>query len=117
MAGQEAVSHHVTTRQEVERCVNTGWLDNEGACLARTKRSASGGRYIAWICNSIDDVVRICCQPLSRGAALTEKISLFHNRFALYDRQRIEKGTPSHLGKDNSTQRAGRVLIATRVIE
>ncbi|PXI13230.1 CRISPR-associated helicase Cas3' [Klebsiella pneumoniae] len=117
VAGREVISRYVATRKEVERSVNIGWLNNEEACLARIEQSASEGRCIAWIRNSIDDAVRIYRQLLARGAIPAEKISLFHSRFAFYDRQRIETETLSHFGKDDSTQRAGRVLIATQVIE
>ena len=76
------ISRYVATRKEVERSVNIGWLDNEEACLARIEQSASEGRCIAWIRNSIDDAVRIYRQLLARGAIPAEKISLFHSRFA-----------------------------------
>ncbi|EPT4466825.1 CRISPR-associated helicase Cas3' [Klebsiella aerogenes] len=117
VAGQEIISRHVATRKEVERSVDIGWLDNEEACLARIEQSASEGRCIAWIRNSIDDAVRIYRQLLARGVIPAEKISLFHSRFAFYDRQRIETETLSQFGKRGCSLRAGRVLIATQVIE
>ena len=73
VAGREVISRYVATRKEVERSVNIGWLNNEEACLARIEQSASEGRCIAWIRNSIDDAVRIYRQLLARGAIPAEK--------------------------------------------
>jgi len=115
--GQEVVSQHVATRKEVERSVNVGWLYSEESCIARIERAVSKGKCITWIRNSVDDAIRIYRQLLARGRVQAEHLSLFHSRFAFYDRQRIETQTLSLFGKGESTQRAGKVLIATQVIE
>ncbi|VED47244.1 helicase Cas3 [Raoultella terrigena] len=114
----EIISQHIATRKEVERSVDIGWLHCEQSCLDHIEKAASRGKCITWIRNSVDDAIRIYRQLLARGVIPAENLSLFHSRFAFYDRQRIETETVSRFGKGDCTQqRAGKVLIATQVIE
>lgn len=54
---------------------------------------------------------------LARGVIPASSLSLFHSRFAFSDRQRIETETLARFGKEDSSQRAGKVLICTQVLE
>lgn len=111
------VSQPVATRKEVERCVNVDWLYREADCIEHIEQAVRQGQCVAWIRNSVDDAIRIYRQLLARGAIPAENLSLFHSRFAFYDRQRIELETLTRFGKGDGAQRAGKVLIATQVIE
>lgn len=111
------VSQHVATRKEVERCVGVDWLYHEVDCIEYIEQAVRQGQCVAWIRNSVDDAIRIYRQLLARGAIPAENLSLFHSRFAFYDRQRIELETLARFGKGEGSQRAGKVLIATQVIE
>ncbi|HAT7513060.1 TPA: CRISPR-associated helicase Cas3' [Kluyvera ascorbata] len=113
----KVVSSHVETRKEVERSVNVGWIHNEQACIERIGQAVLHGRCIAWIRNSVDDAVRIYRQLVSQGVVSPENLTLFHSRFAFYDRQRIESQTLELFGKQSAAQRRGKVIIATQVIE
>ena len=113
----EVVSLPVETRKEVERSVTVGWMHDEQACIARIGHAVGRGRCIAWIRNSVDDAVRIYRQLVSQGVVPPENLTLFHSRFAFYDRQRIESQTLELFGKQSADQRRGRVIIATQVIE
>lgn len=117
VTGSNVVSQHVDTRKEVERSVNIGWLHSEQACIERIEQAASQGKCIAWIRNSVDDAIRIYRQLIARNVIPSDNLALFHSRFAFYDRQRIETETLAHFGKRDSSRRAGKVLIATQVIE
>ncbi|EAO2685616.1 CRISPR-associated helicase Cas3' [Salmonella enterica] len=117
VTGNEVVSQHVATRKEVERSVNIGWLYSESDCIERIEQAVRQGQCVAWIRNSVDDAIQIYRQLLARGAIPAEDLALFHSRFAFYDRQRIELETLARFGKSESAQRAGKVLIATQVIE
>lgn len=117
VAGNDVVSQHVATREEVERRVNVGWLDSEQACIERIEQSVRNGKCIAWIRNSVDDAIRIYRQLFSRGIVSPENLTLFHSRFVFHDRQRIETQTLNVFGKKSAGQRAGKVIIATQVIE
>lgn len=111
------VSLHVETRKEVERSVKVGWMHCEQECIERIEQAVSQGKCIAWIRNSVDDAIRIYRQLLARGSIPAENLLLFHSRFAFFDRQRIENQALTQFGKKGSVQRAGKVLIATQVIE
>lgn len=113
----EVVSSRVETRKEVERSVNVGWMHNEHECIERIGQAVRHGRCIAWIRNSVDDAVRIYRQLVSLGVVSPENLTLFHSRFAFYDRQRIENQTLDLFGKQSAVQRRGKVIIATQVIE
>lgn len=75
------------------------------------------GNCIAWIRNSVDDAIRIYRQLQLSKVVATENLLLFHSRFAFHDRQRIESQTLNLFGKQSGAQRAGKVIIATQVIE
>ncbi len=117
VSGSGVVSRHVDTRKEVERSVKIDWLVSEQDCLERIERAAGEGKCIVWIRNSVDDAIRTYRQLLAGGIVSPDCLSLFHSRFAFHDRQRIEAQTLAQFGKKDSTQRAGKVLIATQVIE
>ncbi|MEH4625568.1 CRISPR-associated helicase Cas3' [Phytobacter diazotrophicus] len=111
------VSQHVETRKEVERSVKVGWMHGEQECIERIEQAVSLGKCIAWIRNSVDDAIGIYRQLLAREVIPAESLLLFHSRFAFHDRQRIENQSLTQFGKKGSAQRAGKVLIATQVIE
>lgn len=78
---------------------------------------SKSGKCIAWIRNSVDDAIKVYRQLLARGVIPASSLSLFHSRFAFSDRQRIETETLARFGKEDSSQRAGKVLICTQVLE
>ena len=117
VAGSEVISRYVDTRKQVERSVKVGWLHSEQACIERIENAVRQGRCIAWIRNSVDDAIRVYRQLLSRAVVSPVNLTLFHSRFAFYDRQRIETQTLNLLGKKSAIQRAGNVIISTQVIE
>lgn len=117
VTAKNVVSQHVATRKEVARRVGVSWLYSEPDCIERIEQAVSQGKCVAWIRNSVDDAIRIYRQLFSRAVIPAKNLSLFHSRFAFYDRQRIETETLARFGKGESSQRAGKVLIATQVIE
>lgn len=117
VAGNSIHSQHVNTRKEVERSVNIAWLHDERACIQRIEMAVSEGKCIAWIRNSVDDAMRSFRQLLRSSAVSSDKVTLFHSRFAFHDRQRIENHTLELFGKNGSSRRSGNVIIATQVIE
>lgn len=117
VTAKNVVSQHVATRKEVARRVGVSWLYSEIDCIERIEQAVRQGRCVAWIRNSVDDAIRIYRQLLARGMIPADNLSLFHSRFAFYDRQRIETKTLELFGKGESSQRTGKVLISTQVIE
>jgi len=76
---------------------------------------AEQGRNVCWICNTVDDA-------RERFAAIRAKwkgpVTLFHARFVLGDRIRIQDQLLEDFGKKGSSDsRHGRIVIATPVVE
>lgn len=97
--------------------MSVGWLHSEQECIARIESAVSQGKCIARIRNSVDDAIKVYRQLLASGIIPAASLSLFHSRFAFSDRQRIETETLERFGKEDSSQRAGKVLICTQVLE
>lgn len=99
------------------RNIDVSWLSSEKQCIEYIIEKASSGKSVVWIRNTIDDALRAFRSLLSSKKIDPEKILLFHSRFAFSDRQRIEEQAVSELGKRSSSERAGKIVIATQVIE
>jgi CRISPR-associated endonuclease/helicase Cas3 len=108
----------LATRREVERTVTVKLLDNADDVLERIRLAVEQGRCVCWVRNTVGDAIKTY-RLLTRQEWLgTERLSLFHSRFAMIDRQRIESETLSFFGKESTPEmRRGRVLIATQVVE
>ncbi|GAB1407071.1 CRISPR-associated helicase/endonuclease Cas3 [Thermomonas brevis] len=74
------------------------------------------GRAACWIRNSVTEAVE-ACQRLS-ALLPSGSVTLFHSRFALDDRLCIQNDVLRRFGRDSdAAARAGRIVIATQVIE
>jgi CRISPR-associated endonuclease/helicase Cas3 len=85
--------------------------------LERVLTAAREGRCACWIRNTVDDAItayRSVCERLDDP----EQALVFHARFTMADRQRIEEEALTRFGKDSTSEtRWGRILIATQVVE
>ncbi len=84
--------------------------------LTEVERASGSGRAVLYIRNTVDDALEAHAALRARGV----EADVFHARFALVDRLQIEKRVVATFGKPGSTtpaQRAGKVLIATQVVE
>jgi CRISPR-associated endonuclease/helicase Cas3 len=81
--------------------------------------AAEAGKAAVWIRNTVaeaHDAFDLLQRRLS--PALQQKLQLFHSRFALGDRLRIEQDVLGRFGKcSTARQRVGCILVATQVIE
>lgn len=116
-----SISHLETglsTRQEVERTVTVALLDTVDNALEHIRQAVEQGQCVCWVRNTVGDAIKTY-RLLARQKWLDkERLSLFHSRFAMIDRQRIELETLSLFGKESTAEmRRGRVLIATQVVE
>lgn len=73
---------------------------------------ASDGAACVWVRNSVDDAIVAYEQLQALGA----DVDLFHARFALVDRLSKETQALTRFGKAGA-ERAGRILVATQVVE
>jgi CRISPR-associated endonuclease/helicase Cas3 len=108
----------VDTRKSVERRVAVKRLENEEQAYAQIKQAVAQGRCVCWIRNTVKDA-RNAYQYLQQQDWIDPgKLSLFHSRYAMVDRQVIEVDVVSRFGKESGgVERTGQVLIATQVVE
>lgn len=77
---------------------------------------AGQGECVVWIRNTVGDVQE-GFEALAKNIA-PDKLMMFHSRFALTDRQKKEEEVLGLFGKTSGQdQRAGRVLVASQVVE
>ncbi len=107
----------VGTRQQLKRTVRVQALDNEQTVLAQIQTSIQKGQCVCWIRNTVKAARQSYQDCLDRGLD-SGRTHLFHSRFAVCDRQKIEERILNWFGKDSTPeQRQGRLLIATQVVE
>jgi CRISPR-associated endonuclease/helicase Cas3 len=106
----------VEARREASRRVEVEPLRNEEAVDAFLAAGLDRGECACWVRNTVDDALR----GYERWAArLGEaRVTLFHSRFTVADRARIEGDVLRRFGpKSTAELRGGRLLIATQVVE
>jgi CRISPR-associated endonuclease/helicase Cas3 len=108
----------IETRAQVRRHVAVVRLEDEAQALALIEQSVTAGRSICWIRSTVRDARSAFEQLAAEPWLEATKLTLFHSRFAMLDRQRIEAVVLARFGKDSGhEQRCGQVLIATQVVE
>ncbi|GAB3338233.1 CRISPR-associated helicase Cas3' [Chromohalobacter beijerinckii] len=107
----------VETRLAVERSVAIAWLESENEAIERVLAAVAAGECIVWVRNTVDDAIR-AYQALGERHSDPERCLLFHARFAMVDRQRIESEVIRRFGKDSTPSlRCGQVLVTTQVFQ
>lgn len=94
------------------RTVAVERLDTVDAAIDAAIAAAGSGAAVAVIRNAVDDAI----ETHDRMVAARVDSTLFHARFTAGDRMEIERAAVTDFGKGGS-RRAGRVLVATQVIE
>lgn len=94
------------------RDVNVLRLDDTDEAIALLKHGANHGAACAWIRNSVDGAIEAFLALREEGM----DADLLHARFATVDRLDREAALQMRFGRDG-TGRAGRILVATQVVE
>lgn len=82
--------------------------------VARALDAAGEGASVLWVRNAVDDAAQAAARLRASGAT----VDLFHARFAMVDRRRIEDAVVARFGKDGDLAgRRGRILVSTQVCE
>jgi len=107
----------VAARAQSVRSVAVNWLASEQAAADRILAAVVEGQCVAWVRNTVDDAIR-AFEIIRDRHPNPECCVLFHSRFAMADRQRIEAEVLDRLGKDSTPDhRRGQVLISTQVFQ
>ena len=105
-------SRAVDTVEENKRRIEVLQLSDQAQVLDYIAHHAKAGAAIAWVRNAVDDAIEAVCALNKMGL----DVDLLHARFAMADRLSKENELIANLGK-GSGKRAGRIVIATQVME
>lgn len=104
------------TRGDVRRRVNVHCTERVDDVVAAIEAALAAGRCVCWVRNTVADALAAHAQ--FRPQLSDDALLLFHARFALHDRLAMEERVLASFGKASGpAQRAGRLLIATQVVE
>ncbi len=108
----DASEHPVAPRASTVRSVPVRRLADAAEAVGAIAAAASRGAAVAWIRNTVDDAIAATEALCELGVDAT----LFHARFAMWDRMAIEADVLARFGKESGALRRG-VVVATQVIE
>ncbi len=101
----------------LRREVEIGRLEGRAEAISAALTAARQGAAVAIICNAVDEAMAVF-EAVRAQMSEPDKAMLFHARFAMGDRMAIETQVLDCFGKQSDPQnRAGRILVATQVIE
>lgn len=107
----------IKPNKKVSRKINIDFIHSEDTCIEKLISATNDGSCAVWIRNSVDDALRAYHKVAMRLKNL-DKCILFHSRFTLLDRNRIENQVLKAFGKFSaSADRQGTLLIATQVFQ
>jgi CRISPR-associated endonuclease/helicase Cas3 len=100
-------------REDLPRRVAVSRLPDEGAAIARITTAAQAGAAVVWVRNTVDEAIAAAAALRARGLSPL----LFHARFAMADRLRVEAEVLRRFGRDADPAERPGVLVATQVVE
>ena len=106
----------IQTRLEVTRDIEMNFLYSLDDVIKIFSENISQNKCICWIRNTVSDAIQ--AYELLLETKLPYEIKLFHSRFALGDRLKIEDNIITKFGYDSTSElRSNQILIATQVVE
>lgn len=116
MAGRGLIETPVALNASTRPPVGIERFNDRAAALALALDVAAQGAAVAIICNAVDEAIAV--YHTIAEALGAERAMLFHARFAMGDRMAIEEKALRTFGKKAAAdERAGKVLVATQVVE
>lgn len=108
----------IDTRDEVKRAISVIRLGTTDKVVEKIRLTLCSGQCVCWVRNTVKSAIRIYSDLLQNEWIDKDHLHLFHSRFAMVDRQRIEMDTVKRFGQESCQEdRKGHVLIATQVVE
>ncbi|GBQ20554.1 CRISPR-associated helicase Cas3 [Acetobacter estunensis NRIC 0472] len=98
-------------RPGLERIISVRRLNDESAAVKEIFAVAAKGAAVAWVRNTVDDVIASAKALQAEGV----DVAVFHARFAMVDRLEIERDVLARFGKQSSGMERASVLIASQV--
>ena len=106
-------STKVSGRRERARALPVRFLRTPDEAFDAVEKAAGAGKAVLYLRNTVDDALDAYMELAARGLDPV----LFHARFALADRLMKEELVVRTFGKNSGDERAGKVLVATQVVE
>lgn len=111
------VETSITSPERVSRKLKVDFLHQSSDVIDYLVKASQNHQCAVWVRNTVTDAIDAYDELLNAGVA-AENLLLFHSRFALADRSRIESTVLDWFGKDSTpAKRAGKILIATQVFQ
>jgi len=102
----------------VERTVAVTLIADVDEVLNVIREAVEKGQCVCWVRNTVNSARTAYRLLSSQEWTDKSKLTLFHSRFIMMDRQRIETKTLDLFNKESTSEkRQGQVLIATQVVE
>ncbi len=116
LAAGRLEEHPVAARPEMSRRVEVRFHRSAEAVLDSLAQHLDAGACACWVRNTVGDALEGFDAARARfGEA---RVRLFHSRFTVFDRRRIEDEVLSAFGPESGpAERRGRLLVATQVVE
>ena len=97
--------------------VEVEFVSSEDEMIARLEQAHEAGACVCWVRNTVADAVSAYERIRELGIPEADCL-LFHARFTGYDRMHLESKVLEWAGKNSTEeQRAGKVILATQVVE
>lgn len=121
------VSHVISHKEQpeespIQRCemtrrtIEVECTNDDALVMEYLSKTIDDGKCACWICNTVDDAIETY-QTLSEMFG-EDHVLLFHARFTMGDRLKIEQNVLNLFGKDSTPDiRSGKILVATQVVE
>jgi CRISPR-associated endonuclease/helicase Cas3 len=108
--------NQIEPRVGTERTVNVEFFNDEPSVRERLVKCSIERKCCCWIRNTVDDAIKAYDTLVSELGK--DSVILFHARYVMGDRLKIEDDVLKTFGKESDVQkRKGKVLIATQVVE
>ncbi|MBB2201092.1 CRISPR-associated helicase Cas3' [Gluconacetobacter tumulisoli] len=100
-------------RPGLARSIAVRRLADADAATGAVTEAAATGAAVAWIRNTVDEVIATARSLRAQGV----EALVFHARFAMVDRLMIERDVLARFGKEGEGTERSAVLVASQVIE
>ncbi len=116
VGGESVEEHPVAARPEASRRIRIERLEDLASVESYLAQTLEAGGCACWVRNTVQDAVDAF--EAWRGRLGEDRVALFHSRFTVADRAEIERDVLRRFGPaSGATERRGRLLIATQVVE
>lgn len=114
---ESVVETAITSPERVSRKLKVDFLHQSSDVIDYLVTASQNNQCAVWVRNTVTDAIDAYEDLIAAGIA-PDNLLLFHSRFALVDRSRIESQVLDWFGKHSTPdKRAGKILIATQVFQ